>query len=709
MYRKLYFIAFFIFIHAVVTAQQHNQKNNFVKATLNGLEFIFDGRSGSILSMSYPGTGVMLQAPPDSAGIVDLAFPVKDFEPLRLASRFSKNVQITKGDGIVTLHWAELGASRTFTKFQGKVSATVTLKEDPDGQSVSMSCTVENQSDHSVPQIVFPDFSGFVPFSGIEGTEFRTGGNAIKPFVDMVVKEHDNFYVINEHQKWFHYGFVLDGKGPVIRWMDLGGRKGGLSIFSKNWGTNKGDDEGIMLKLSESSHKLRYMSVLYTNLAPNASWQSAEYILTPHHHGWAKGIIPYRIWATQNIKRLYPLPDHVRDGLGYRTLWMRASWYPEDTAGNYFRFNDLPKAAQEAKENGLDEMVLWGWYQDCFMLPLAPPHPFLGTEEEMIHAVAECKKIGVNVAPFISVTTAGPRTASKYGVTPNTEYVFDLDLLPMLNPGYAVSQKGSAQIPSSNKLWQEEVLSSTKHLVDIGIPSLSWDQYFNVGPGKYLDTVITKLRKTAKQKDPQSTFSGEAGTNMENECDYLDYTWNWDYNDGCDYRALISSLRGGPRINLNIDRSVSEAKIGFADNLYLNVYPRKPDDVNGSDYISNHPELSRALKQCARLRKQFLNYFVNGTFIADCILSKNCVDAHVSTYALPESMLVIVINKKDTKQITFQSDIGPWLKSPTGRYKIKEYADGALVKTLNITKPQWSQKTPVMKNLDICMYELTAE
>src|SRR6476620_3520146 len=310
MYRRLYFIAFFIFMHAVASAQQRNQKNNFVKATLNGLEFIFDGQSGSILSMSYPGTGIMLQAPPDSAGIVDLAFPVKDFEPLRLASRFSKNVQITKGDGIVTLHWAELGASRTFIKYQGKVSATVTLKEDPDGQSVSMSCTIENQSDHTVPQIVFPDFSGIVPFSGTEGTEFRTGGKAIKPFVDMVVKEHDNFYVINEHQKWFHYGFVLDGKGPVIRWMDLGGRKGGLSIFSKNWGTNKGDDEGIMLKLSESSHKLRYMSVLYTDVAPNTSWQSAEYILTPHHNGWAKGIIPYRIWAKQNIRRLYPLPDH---------------------------------------------------------------------------------------------------------------------------------------------------------------------------------------------------------------------------------------------------------------------------------------------------------------------------------------------------------------------------------------------------------------
>jgi hypothetical protein len=703
---RLYFSVIVIFIVSGTFAQQENY---VVKATLNGLEFSFDARSGSILRMSYPGTGVMLQTTADSAGIVDLAFPVKEFEPLRLASRFSKNVQITKGAGTVTIHWAELGASRSFCQFQGKVSATVILKEDPDGKSVSMSCTIENKSDHPVPQILFPDLSGIIPFSGVEGTEFRTGGIAIKPFVDMVVKEHDNFYAINESTKWFRYGFVLDGKGPVISWMDIGGRKGGLSIFSKNWGTNMGNDEGICLKLSEISHKLRYMKTLNIDVVPNATWQSAEFILTPHHDGWAKGIIPYRNWAKQNIKRLHPLPDHVRDGLGYRTLWMKSTYYPDDPQGNYFTFNDLPKAAQEAKENGLDEMVVWGWYRECFTLPLPPPNHFLGTEQDMVNAVAECKKIGVNVSPFISVMIAGPKTASKYGLTPNTEYNFDPDFFPMLNPGYAVSQRGSAMIPSSNKLWQGEVLASIKHLIDMGIPSISWDQFFTVGPGKYLDTVVTKVRKIAKQKDPQSTFSGEAGTNMENECDYLDYTWNWDYNDGCDYRALISSLQGGPRINLNIDKSVSEAKIGFADNLYLNVYPRKPDGINGSDYISNHPELSRALKQCARLRKQFLNYFVNGTFIADCLLSKDCPDAHVSTYVLPKSMLVIVINKKNKKEITFEGDIGPWLKSATGRYKIKQYNDGMFVKMTSISKSQWSQKTPEMKNLDICMYEVIAE
>jgi len=172
--------------------------------------------------------------------------------------------------------------------------------------------------------------------------------------------------------------------------------------------------------------------------------------------------------------------------------------------------------------------------------------------------------------------------------------------------------------------------------------------------------------------------------------------------------ALISLLTA-PRININIDRSLADAKRGFADNLYLNVWPRKADGINGSDYISNHPELSETLKQCARLRKQFLDYFVSGTFVADCLLSKRSADAHVSTYVLPKSMLVIVINKAGKKEITLDSDIGPWLKSVTGRYKIKHYIDGKLLKTTSISKPKWIQKTPVMNNLDICLYEVIPE
>jgi hypothetical protein len=109
MKRKLYFTAIFIFTIGSMVGQQ---PPDVIKANLNGLEFVFDAESGSILSMSHPATGAMIQTIRDSAGIVDLAYPVTEFEPLRLASRFSKNARITKTKGMVTIHWDELGASR---------------------------------------------------------------------------------------------------------------------------------------------------------------------------------------------------------------------------------------------------------------------------------------------------------------------------------------------------------------------------------------------------------------------------------------------------------------------------------------------------------------------------------------------------------------------------------------------------------------------
>ena len=44
--------------------------------------------------MSYPGVGTMLDTPARDAGIVDLACPIKAFEPLRLAPRFSTGAEL---------------------------------------------------------------------------------------------------------------------------------------------------------------------------------------------------------------------------------------------------------------------------------------------------------------------------------------------------------------------------------------------------------------------------------------------------------------------------------------------------------------------------------------------------------------------------------------------------------------------------------------
>src|SRR3954471_10512860 len=96
------------FLLLIISASRAQQSADVVKATLNGLEFVFDAQSGSIVGLQHAGTGTMIRTSPDSAGMIDLAFPVREFEPLRLASRYSKNARITVVPGTVTIHWDEL-------------------------------------------------------------------------------------------------------------------------------------------------------------------------------------------------------------------------------------------------------------------------------------------------------------------------------------------------------------------------------------------------------------------------------------------------------------------------------------------------------------------------------------------------------------------------------------------------------------------------
>ena len=107
------------------------------------------------------------------------------------------------------------------------------------------------------------------------------------------------------------------------------------------------------------------------------------------------------------VQRRYAMPKHIRDGLGYRTLWMCQN-QPNDPTDAVWRFRDLPALAQEAKDHGLTEMVLWAWHPG-FDASLPAPFPHLGTEQELLDAVRECRKIGVNVAPFISVVAGEVR------------------------------------------------------------------------------------------------------------------------------------------------------------------------------------------------------------------------------------------------------------------------------------------------------------
>jgi hypothetical protein len=348
-------------------------------------------------------------------------------------------------------------------------------------------------------------------------------------------------------------------------------------------------------------------------------------------------------------------------------------------------------------------MVLWMWNQGL-QLPITPPFAQLGTEEELAQAIAECKKIGVNVSLFISVYSLAEPSASRYGLKIPAEggWTYDPELIPTFNPYYAHGLS-TAGANIGDPTWRADVAASCKRLIDRFTPSLCWDQFAGFPAEPNIYSLTDQIRAMAKAKDRESTFSGESFSNIEMESMYLDYLWSWgSYGMFGDLHAF-SSVFPAPRVNPNINTSAVEAKYCFMDNLYMNVMPRRPGSTNGSAAIAEYPELSKSLKTCAKLRKHFLRYFVEGTLVGDCGLSEECPESHVNAFVLPDRVLMILLNEgpRGAKRLAY--DWTPWLASAKSGCEVTVYNEGGDV----VAASSVEQRAGVLTTRDLDKHEMT--
>jgi len=686
------------------------------KACLNGLTLVFDEQTGNLLRLAHPATGVMLQAPPEAAGLLDLAYPVPAFTPMRLASGFSA-ARLEQGKDELTITWEALSPSRSnFPLPAGKVSAAVTVRAAPDGRSVIMSCHIENRSEAPIPQVIFPDLRGLKPFVGPEQTQLRLPGGIVRLFAEPPRPPHTaGFYA---QRGWNEYApTAFNGGLNILRWLDVGSHKGGVSVFQRKWNT---PDWPIVRTYRSDADpmSLRLLWDHKTTIEPGQSWESGEFWLTPHPGGWAKGIEVFREYVRQ-VNPPRELPAHVREGLGCQTVWMAQSLEP-DPAKAAFRFHDLPTIAQDAKEHGIDELVLWGWC-DYFLLPILV-NSALGTQEEFIAAIRQAQALGVNVAPFVSLQTVREGPAERYGLQAgDPTWAYHPDLVPNFRCYYAKPWR-EAWVESDNPIWLKEVEEELTKWINLGVTSFSWDQVASkIGPdGKsaYID-MIQRIRSQARAKDPESTFSGELAMpgSLEREGAILDYTWNWyllpsrvdDFphigGQYMDAAPVLNVLRS-PRLNVLVEDSALVVKQCFCDGLFINAFPKKPDQPNGTALISEEPSLSAALKEVTTLRRQFLCYFTEGIFIGDSMLSEP-VSAFVRGHQLDESLLIIVLNDQAHPQcVTIQSQLDLWLPSAE-QYQVRYYdAAGSLIETMPAEGAKWHDTTRPLQPLELAFFEI---
>lgn len=633
--------------------------------TLCGTTLTFAEATGALVSMRNPACGELIRG---GKGLLDVAWPVKlKYEILRAdpCGKHKPCPPTITGDGQqVTLSWAALPMNTIMPELeaiQGGIGATVTLSACEDGRSIRLRCRVENHSPTPVRQVLFPDLSGLLPLAGAEGTRFTGLQGYDRPFLELRDEGDmkNQFYASKPSLcgKFYPAGGYFGESMRVGRWYDIGGLSGGLSMYCRHWGYGPDDPHDMgrqdvaWVKLNNLNHTLRIANVHYMALEQGQVYESPDYIMTPHAGGWVQGIGPYKEWVDRNKRRAVPPPQRVREALGFRTIWATEQ-YPDDPDAAIWPYEQYPLVAQDMVEHGLHTLNVWAICQWILPMNRERFHANQGGFAKLKEVVRQVRELGVEIVPFLSVLSLWEEMRERYGFNQNdgasAGWSENLKGVPNFVTPYMERFCCTFLWNQDNALWIQDVKDALRFLRDeLGTPSISWDQYILYE--RVLYDIIGEYRRETRALYPEADFSGESTFFFEADIDHLDYTWVWTYRNGSmgQDTAPYSYVVETTRPQLNIDSNPVYAKYCFMDNVMMNVYPSKPDNINGSALIREVPELSATLKRLAALRKTYLHYFLDGAILGDCVLTQDCVQARVTGYALERAALLFAVMRGD--------------------------------------------------------------
>lgn len=667
-----------------------------VKYTLNNTTFTFDRETGALESLDFPGVSSMVSG---GKGLFDLAWPVHtdyDIQRANPTAPYRKCAPRFDFDGTtLTLTYDAVPVTMPIpdgmTEFDGGVKATVYLRACEDGKSVAMRIHIVNNSNAKVEQVLFPDINGIVPTMDEDHARLTMMGGSCNPFTELrsTPQSRETFFAWTESCAGRMYEAGGFQQGPYIgRWYDMGSRKGGFSMYRRHWGWGPDDpekkhmgySENLWVKLDNRTKKLRIAALRYTDVEKGGEYDSGEYVLTAHKGTWIEGVGAYKEYALSNIHRVVDVPQRAKEMLGFRTIFM-SNGYPKDPTDYCWKYDDMPKIAEDMVEHGLYDMNVWG--QFWYFLPFSKDlfYPEWGGFDNWKKNADTVRSMGVTITPLVSWISAWSETAERYGIHERSgSWAETPKSIPMFKAKYC--QRWSCYQHHDHDLpqWQQDIREGLRFIRDVcGCPDICWDQYvLGDNNNEIIHDIINEYREETEKMYPGSLFSSECTLWYESDVDNTDFTWNWLYWPGRgDFRPYMHIIRT-LRPNMNVDSTPSYVKFIFMDNLMMNVYPSRPEDYNGSALISEYPEFSKAVKTCARLRKEYLSYFVDGLMISDCAVDGD-IPCRVTGYLKEDTKdMLMIVYKHTDGEVTLPFNFDYFTDRQDYTYTVKDEEDCVL-------------------------------
>ena len=353
--------------------------------------------------------------------------------------------------------------------------------------------SLENGLEEEIQRVQFPCLGGIYLGDTWEDDEIVLPDNAGLRVKNPVRRLAEPPRVV--HWKWqeYCYGYGLNGpcggkdergshvleyrysgSGSML-WTDLFdvGENAGLYLTCRN--------DGLRLKaircetFGEERPGMGVAIVHFPCLQGGARWEGEPCVLALHEGDWHWAADDYRAWRTG-------LPQAM--ARRHRPEWFEKSAglvahydFKYQGGGVVHRFRDIPELLLQARDMGMNHLLLSGWNFDGFDhgFPQYWPDPELGSEQELREAVHKVREMGGHLAFYINSRLCNTKYADRQDCIRRSAIMRRDGSLSIER--YGAADLSFACMCNQDTAWRDEFVGVVNYLThDIGADSMYLDQ-----------------------------------------------------------------------------------------------------------------------------------------------------------------------------------------------------------------------------------------
>lgn len=375
--------------------------------------------------------------------------------------------------------------------------------------------------------------------------------------------------------------------------------------------------------------------VFFPFLGGHATYMSPPVVIRFHNGGWWESARTFRNWFNNNVAKM----EIDESGMARWDAW-QATFMATPEGRPRYRFDDLPQYAADAKDAGINLIMLAGWHTggiDANYPHFSEPNPQLGTRDEFVAAIKECQEMGVAVMVWTNANQMNVETdwykesLYKYAIqnpygSPHMSLGYGFDSLLHLT-GYTVPRMvaGNMSHPEFRQIivdeWKKaQSLGTQAFLIDKIISGEPYHMDFNrEAPGRIESSAHQSLLEAVSEFSDDLQMDGvplALETAWDRMMPYCTALYNRYF--GQDHipvqEAVFPEVKATACLTGYFDFGLVNKCLRFGHIIAI-------EGINDSGSIADFPDLQPYVKEAIRLRRE----------LADNIWWSSVIEQNIAT------------------------------------------------------------------------------